>query len=86
MEEIGKKDFFWGKLYKEGWGSEMGFPGIPLDDTAEMINGFVFYSNKLAQNWTELDEFEGKAYQRVKATITLEDNKEEVEAYIYALK
>ena len=89
LKKIGgtwKKGFVWGKLFKEGWGAEMGFPGIRLEDKVELIKGFVFYSNHLEQSWTELDEFEGNAYHRIKTTITLEDTKEEVEAYIYTLK
>jgi gamma-glutamylcyclotransferase (GGCT)/AIG2-like uncharacterized protein YtfP len=81
-----KKGFVWGKLFKEGWGAEMGFPGIRLENKVEIIKGYVFYSNKLKGSWAELDEFEGEAYQRRKTTITLEDTKEEIEAYIYTLK
>ena len=81
-----KKGFVWGKLYEEGWGAEMGFPGIRLDRKVEMIRGHIFYSNELEQHWAELDEFEGEAYQRIKTTIILEDSKEEVDAYIYSLK
>jgi len=81
-----KKGFVFGKLFKEGWGSEMGFPGIRLEDKVEMIKGYVFYSNKLKESWAELDDFEGEAYERIKTIVTLEDSKEEIEAYIYTLK
>ncbi|RZQ51136.1 hypothetical protein C1E23_21220, partial [Pseudoalteromonas phenolica] len=70
----------------EGWGADAGFPGIRLDDKVEKINGYIFYSNKLENSWTKLDEFEGEAYQRIKAKITLEDSEKEIEAYIYSLK
>ncbi|WP_412766886.1 gamma-glutamylcyclotransferase [Tenacibaculum polynesiense] len=37
-------------------------------------------------NWEQLDEFEGTAYQRIKTIVILEETNEEVEAYIYVLK
>lgn len=89
LKKIGgtwKKGFVRGRLFKEGWGSEMGFPGIRLEEKVETIQGFVFYSNKLGDCWAVLDKFEGAAYQRIKTVITLEDTEEEVEAFIYALK
>ena len=89
LKKIGgtwKKGFIKGQLFEEGWGSEMGFSGIRLENKVERIEGYVFYSKNLKQHWLELDEFEGEAYQRVKATITLEDTKEDVEAFIYTLK
>ena len=73
-------------MYEEGWGSEMGFPGIRLDDTAGKVYGYVYSSYELAQLWSELDEFEGDAYRRVHTSVPLEDTKEEIEAFIYTLK
>jgi gamma-glutamylcyclotransferase (GGCT)/AIG2-like uncharacterized protein YtfP len=81
-----KRGYVWGKLFEEGWGSEMGFPGIRLETNEEKIEGYVFYSDKLGAYWKELDDFEGKAYQRIKTEIILEEGKEKVEAFIYALK
>ncbi|OJJ17024.1 hypothetical protein BKI52_30370 [marine bacterium AO1-C] len=81
-----KKGYVWGKLFEEGWGSDMGFPGIRIDNQAEKIQGHVFCSDKLAEHWNTLDNFEGTAYQRIKTEIILEGEKETVEAFIYALK
>lgn len=81
-----KNGFVYGKLFKEGWGAEKGYPGIRFEDKVEMVKGFVFYSDKLKDNWRMLDEFEGEAYQRIKVIVTLEETKEEEEAYVYALK
>lgn len=61
LKKIGgtwKKGFVWGKLFKEGWGAEMGFPGIRLEEKVGMIKGHVFYSNNLGQHWAELNKFE----------------------------
>jgi len=89
LKKIGgnwKKGYVWGKLFAEGWGSELGFQGIRLENKVEKIPGHIFYSDRLAEYWHELDSFEGIAYQRIKAEITLEEEKEQVEAFIYVLK
>ena len=74
-----------GTLRQEGWGAEMGYPGIDLDETAGEIQGFLFSSEKLSDYWAKLDEFEGAAYERVLTRVKLADNRT-VDAYIYALK
>ncbi|WP_272148868.1 gamma-glutamylcyclotransferase family protein [Tenacibaculum aiptasiae] len=81
-----KNGYVWGELFKEGWGAEVGFPGIRLENKVEKVEGYVFYSNKLEDSWGELDKFEGKAYQRIKTKVILKDTEEEIEAYIYSLK
>lgn len=88
LKKIGgtwKKGYVWGKLFEEGWGSEMGFPGIRLEPKEQKIQGYVFCSDNLNAYWEELDSFEGEAYQRVKTEIILEEEKESTEVYIYAL-
>lgn len=82
---IWKSGYVLGELFKEGWGSEMGFPGIRLENKIEKIKGKVFYSDNLDKHWEYLDNFEGTAYQRIKTEITLEEDSTKVEAYIYAL-
>jgi len=63
----------------------MGYPGITLDKNGDKVEGFLFSSDKIAENWSELDEFEGDAYERVLTTV--EVNKSIlVDAYIYTLK
>ena len=74
------------ELFNEGWGSDLGYPGIRVSDEGERIEGYVFSSNQLGSNWKRLDDFEGEAYSRVLIkAIILKDNSE-VEAYIYELK
>ncbi|TDT45028.1 gamma-glutamylcyclotransferase (GGCT)/AIG2-like uncharacterized protein YtfP [Maribacter spongiicola] len=88
LKKIGgnwKKGYVLGELFKEGWGSEMGFPGIRLENKIEKIKGYIFYSDNLDQHWKELDDFEGIAYQRIKTEITLEKGGNKEEAFIYAL-
>ncbi len=74
-----------GTLRREGWGSTMGYPGIVLDEHGDEIQGFLFSSEKLSDHWTELDEFEGKSYERVLTVVKLKDNRT-VDAYIYELR
>ena len=74
-----------GKLRQEGWGSEMGYPGIDLDENEEEIKGFLFISENLSNNWTLLDDFEGEEYERVITQVRLAGGSK-VNAYIYMLR
>lgn len=74
-----------GTLVHAGWGADVGFPAIILDDAGERVDGFVFSSELLAEHWTRLDDFEGDGYARVLASATLEDGSV-VDAYVYALR
>ncbi len=51
-----------GHLRDEGWGSEQGYPAIELSDRGDVVEGFLFTSDKLVDHWSKLDEFEGQAY------------------------
>jgi len=74
-----------GILHQEGWGAAMGYPGITLDKEGDKVEGFLFSSDKISEHWSELDEFEGEAYERVLTTVELQ-NGTVVDAYIYTLK
>jgi gamma-glutamylcyclotransferase (GGCT)/AIG2-like uncharacterized protein YtfP len=74
-----------GYLKQQGWGAEMGYPGIVLDNTGDVIKGYVFSSDKLDSHWDRLDNFEGKEYKRILIKVKTK-NKMEVEAYIYILR
>ena len=74
-----------GTLRHDGWGAEMGYPGIDLDEHGGEVEGFLFTSENLSDHWAALDEFEGEAYQRVLAKATLR-NGSIVDAYIYSLR
>ncbi len=73
-----------GTLRHEGWGAELGYPGIDLDENGEEIEGFLFASENLSDHWDALDKFEGEAYERVLAVARLKDGRS-VEAHIYTL-
>ena len=73
-----------GKLRQEGWGAEMGYPGIDLDESGEEVEGFLFISENLSNHWEMLDNFEGEGYERVITQAKLEDGNV-VDTYIYVL-
>lgn len=74
-----------GTLLQEGWGAAVGYPGLILDQQGSEIEGFLFSSERLAEQWTYLDEFEGEDYERVLTAVKLEDGTT-VDAYIYQLR
>jgi gamma-glutamylcyclotransferase (GGCT)/AIG2-like uncharacterized protein YtfP len=74
-----------GTLRNEGWGAELGYPGIHLDENGSEVEGFLFVSENLSGHWAALDEFEGDAYKRVLAKVKLEDGSM-VDAHIYTLR
>jgi len=74
-----------GYLKQQGWGAEMGYPGIVLDNTGDEIKGYIFFSDKLDYHWDELDDFEGEEYKRILIKVKTKD-KMAVEAYIYILR
>ncbi len=63
----------------------MGYTGITLDKDGDKVEGFLFTSDKISEHWSELDEYEGDAYERVLTTVDLQ-NGSTVDAYIYTLK
>jgi len=73
-----------GILKEEGWGAEMGYPGIILDPTGNRVEGFIFSSKHLSEHWKMLDDFEGDAYCRVITKVTLSDGSM-TDAYLYTL-
>lgn len=74
-----------GTLREEGWGAEMGYPGVDMDEHGGEIEGFLFTSENLSGHWPSLDAFEGEAYRRVLAEVKLK-NGCVVSAYIYTLR
>ena len=74
-----------GHLKQRGWGAEMGYPGLVLDEAGEEIKGFIFASEHLGEHWDTLDDFEGAQYKRVLAEVYL-DGGNSTEAHIYVLR
>jgi len=74
-----------GTLRNEGWGAELGYPAIELDETGGEVEGFLFVSENLSAHWAVLDKFEGEAYERVLAKVQVEDGSM-IDAHIYTLR
>ncbi len=74
-----------GNLIDKGWGAEMGYPGIELNESGTEIEGFVFTSDNLSAHWTNLDKFEGDGYQRVTSQVVLKDGNT-IDANMYILR
>ena len=74
-----------GTLKAEGWGTEMGYPGIIINDEGEKISGFIFSSENFTEHWKRLDDFEGDGYCRILAKVQVK-GKGIIDAYVYALK
>lgn len=88
LEKIGgtwREGHVAGSLINKGWGAEMGYPGIILDNSGNRVQGFLFISENLQRHWQVLDEFEGTQYERVPVKVT-KDNGETVSSCIYMLK
>lgn len=73
-----------GRLLNEGWGAELGCPGMILSDSGEEIAGWVFASKDLSDHWSMLDEFEGADYQRILTHAKVAGG-ERLQAYVYVL-
>lgn len=72
-----------GKLLAKGWGSDLGYPGLVIDPDGDLIDVFVFQSDKLPEHWSRLDAFEGDGYRRV--SVAVQTTEGELEAEIYVL-
>lgn len=88
LEDLGgewTEAFVIGKLVEAGWGAKSGYPALVIDETGEQIDGFLFTSNKLPDNWPMLDAFEGAEYERVTIKVHLSDGATAM-AQVYSLK
>lgn len=73
-----------GRLLRQGWGAEVGFPGIVVDEHGPEVHGMLVSSDELRKHWERLDQFEGAGYQRVLTPVSLA-NGETTPAYLYVL-
>ena len=73
-----------GTLHAQGWGQTYGFPALRLETAASPVQGLIFQSSELPEYWSQLDEFEGVAYQRVLTKAMLSDGASCM-AYVYVL-
>ena len=79
-----KEGYALGNFVTEGWGSQIGFPVIRLNNKGDQIKGWLLESDELDRYWKILDEFEGEEYKRSVTYIYLKDGSIK-KAYIYEL-
>ena len=87
LENIGGEwlaGYVTGQFYDSGWGAATGFPGVILDAAGARIDGWLLISDRLADHWPMLDEFED-GYDRILTEVTTHDNRK-VSAWIYQLQ
>lgn len=72
-----------GHLVEDGWGAEMGFPGLILDPEGEEVEVHLFECSELPAHWAKLDAFEGDGYRRTPVQVTTPDG--DVAAFIYQI-
>ncbi len=73
----------YGRLVEEGWGADLGFPGLVLDPAGAVIKVDLLESALLPEHWVRLDAFEGEGYMRVETIVMI--GKAAVQACIYVL-
>ena len=77
-------DGYWlGNLEHQGWGADVGFPGIRLCADGGKVPVKLFVSKQLPELWKTLDEFEGEGYLRTLCKVETANGS--VEAQIYQL-
>ncbi len=74
-----------GRMVNQGWGADLGFPALVVDDDGDWIQGWALKSTDLSSYFSALDQFEGDEYQRTAVAVTLE-NDEVVKAFVYLAK
>ena len=72
-----------GRLVEAGWGAELGYPGLILDPSGQVIEVYIFESSELPNHWLRLDELEGAGYRRVVTQVCTVDG--DLDASIYVI-
>ena len=72
-----------GHLRGDGWGADLGYPGIDLDPDGPTVEVALLESPDLPDHWNRLDEFEGAGYCRATTSVVTAEG--ELAASIYVL-
>lgn len=72
------------RFFDRGWSQGFGYPGVVVDAQADWLDGYLFSSALLQDNWPEIDDYEGREYRRVQVTVRLEDQSL-LDAFVYEL-
>ena len=74
-----------GTIHILDWGPDKGLPAIILNEKDALVEGYLFSTEKLAENWQMLDDFEGFQYERVVVDVSV-DSGEKIQAWTYVMK
>jgi gamma-glutamylcyclotransferase (GGCT)/AIG2-like uncharacterized protein YtfP len=74
-----------GTIHILDWGPDQGLPAIVLNEQDPLVDGYLFITEKLEQNWQMLDDFEGFQYERISVEVILESG-EKTDAWTYVMK
>lgn len=74
-----------GTIHILNWGPDQGLPAIILNEQDPLVDGYLFITEKLEQNWQMLDDFEGFQYERISVEVILESG-EKTDAWTYVMK
>ena len=74
-----------GTIHILDWGPDQGLPAIILNEQDPLVDGYLFITEKLEQNWQMLDDFEGFQYERISVEVILESG-EKTDAWTYVMK
>ena len=76
--------FVRGRLVDAGWGAELGYPGLIIDNEGQEVHGQLFTSSALGTKLADLDRLEDEEYTRTVLTAVLKDGTQ-VKAFAYVL-
>lgn len=71
-----------GRLVEEGWGAGLGYPGLILEASGEVVEVHIFESADLPEHWPRLDAFEGDGYRRVVTDARIDGGRLDVSIYV----
>ena len=74
-----------GTVHILDWGPNQGLPAIILNEQDPLVDGYLFITEKLEQNWQMLDDFEGFQYEGISVEVILESG-EKTDAWTYVMK
>jgi gamma-glutamylcyclotransferase (GGCT)/AIG2-like uncharacterized protein YtfP len=74
-----------GTVHILDWGPDQGLPAIILNEQDPLVDGYLFITEKLEQNWQMLDDFEGFQYERISVEVILESG-EKTDAWTYVMR
>jgi gamma-glutamylcyclotransferase (GGCT)/AIG2-like uncharacterized protein YtfP len=74
-----------GRLRHEGWGADLGYPGLVLDPGGSTVGVQLLDSPDLPDHWARLDEFEGSGYRRTVTAVSTAEGDVSASIYVLAL-